>query len=235
MPPYKIRLFREAWKEFKGFWSAYRNWVTVVGLLLSPAVIHGFRTGWKNMTDLNEGVTNGLIGLIVSLCGTALIAFWRGAKSLDAGLQKRVETSAPSDMPDLKGRAFNFEIDGKYGRGFNGDKWGAHAEIRFQIEVCNHHAVTTNIAAIAISGSRIDETLMFANTRLSGPPVALERGIRHELAVKAEAAMGRPTPPIKGEWPEEVKINLGTLVVTLVDGFGESHLLVVDKNETITF
>lgn len=206
-----------------------------MGLFLSPAVVHGFRTGWKNMSDLNEGVTNGLIGLIVSLCGTGLIAFWRGAKSLDAALQKRLENSTPSDMPDLKGRAFNFEIDGKYGKGVNGDKWGAHAQISFQIEVCNHRAVTTNIAAIAVSGSRIDETLMFADTRLVGPPIALERGIRHELSVKAEAAMGRPTPPVKGEWPDEVKVNLENLVVALVDGFGGSHLLEVDKNETITF
>ena len=81
---YAKRLRRAATGEFKAFWTAYRNWVTIASFFVSPTLIQIIRHGWRSMVNLDETVTNGALGLIVSLGGTYLIAIFRGAKSIDA-------------------------------------------------------------------------------------------------------------------------------------------------------
>jgi hypothetical protein len=90
MERYPTRLRRQSLAEFRTFWSASRNWVSAVGLFASPTVIQCVGAGWKNIPAIGEAVMDGLIGVIVSLCGTGLIALWKGAKTLDADLHSRI-------------------------------------------------------------------------------------------------------------------------------------------------
>ncbi|MEP6534301.1 MAG: hypothetical protein ABJF23_03225 [Bryobacteraceae bacterium] len=42
------------------------------------------------MANLNETITNGVVGLLMALCGTYLIAIRKGAESLDTGLRNEL-------------------------------------------------------------------------------------------------------------------------------------------------
>ena len=139
-----------------------------------------------------------------------------------------------SSLPALRGCASKFDV-GMYGHGYADGKWGASAKIKFELEVHNHNDAPTNIAYVAISGTEIDPTFMFANSRCLDAPQELRRGIRHIVHVEAEASMRRDPPPIEGQWPGEITISLERLIVIIVDGFGENHLMLVGANETMTF
>jgi hypothetical protein len=89
-PTYGKRLHRAAREDFKGFWSLYRYWVTVATGLFSPILIQLYRHGWRSVVNLDETVTSVVVGLLVSMGGTYLIAMRRGAETLDAGLRNEV-------------------------------------------------------------------------------------------------------------------------------------------------
>lgn len=77
-------------REFEGFWSVYRNWVTFATVFLVPVGIQIFRHGWRSVVNFDETLANGFIGLVASLAGTYTFAIWKGAESLDAGLRSEL-------------------------------------------------------------------------------------------------------------------------------------------------
>jgi hypothetical protein len=83
--PYGKRLHRAARVEFRRFWSAYRWWITAVGLVF--AVISGeFRLLHKAGTvyDFLAALGWSLLTLLASAAGCYVIAIRKGAEALDA-------------------------------------------------------------------------------------------------------------------------------------------------------
>jgi hypothetical protein len=90
-PAYRKRLLLAASKDFKQFWSSHRSWVTVVSLL-SPSFIQVLRYGWPSLLNLRSILESAALGIVLSIMGNCVIALWRGAKSLDAGLQAQIHS-----------------------------------------------------------------------------------------------------------------------------------------------
>src|SRR5579862_177654 len=88
---YGKRLHRSARAELRKFWSDYRIWLTFVSVIIAPILIQAFRHGWRSVLNLKEAVENGIIGLVISLVGTYLIAIRKGAESLDGELRHVIE------------------------------------------------------------------------------------------------------------------------------------------------
>jgi hypothetical protein len=83
------RVRAAAVQDFKKFWSAYRYWVTFVGMLLAPLLVRAVRQGLSKMT-IGDLLLSALFGLCLSLAGTWIIALWKGAESLDAALRNEL-------------------------------------------------------------------------------------------------------------------------------------------------
>ena len=83
------RVRKAAVTDFKKFWTAYRYWVTIVGLLLAPLLVRVLGHGLSKMTVGNLFLS-ALVGFCLSLAGTGIIALWKGAESLDAALRDKL-------------------------------------------------------------------------------------------------------------------------------------------------
>jgi len=83
-PTYGKRLRAVAWQQFRGFWSAFRNWVTFASTCLAPLALQIARHGWRSLVSLEETLVSAIVGLGVSLVGTYVIAVWKAAEALDA-------------------------------------------------------------------------------------------------------------------------------------------------------
>lgn len=80
--PYGKRLNRAGWNEYRKFWSGMRLLVTLSGLL-APGIIQAQR-GIHSVISLAEAMESGALGLLLSLSGTYLYSWWKGAEALDA-------------------------------------------------------------------------------------------------------------------------------------------------------
>ena len=87
--PYEKRLHAAAWKDFRGFWSDYRWWLTIVGFFNLPLVVQIIR-GIHTMFDFGVACAYGLGSLIFSLLGSYAIAMRRGAESLDTCRKEQI-------------------------------------------------------------------------------------------------------------------------------------------------
>jgi hypothetical protein len=93
--------------------------------------------------------------------------------------------------------------------------------------VCNRHPVDTNIAEVKLNGVELHPPRFLFDISLSSPgrgtvapnEIILRRGIQTELIVMASAKISDITPPI----------DLTALKVSLVDGFGGTHLIQAKK------
>ncbi len=82
-PSYGERLHTTARKELRKFWSDYRWWVTIASAVIAPILAQILRHGIHSVYGIRETIENGLIGLVISLVGTYLIAMRKGAEVLD--------------------------------------------------------------------------------------------------------------------------------------------------------
>jgi hypothetical protein len=88
---YGKRLRKAARKDFRQFWSSHRSWVTFVSLL-SPSLILVLRYGWHSLLNLRSILESAGLGIVLSVIGNYVIALWRAAESLDAGLQAQIHS-----------------------------------------------------------------------------------------------------------------------------------------------
>ena len=88
--PYGKRLHSAARREFRTFWSDYRCWAWFAPTVLCPLLLQVIRHGWHSMVNLDETITNAVVGLAMALVGTYLIALRSGAQAIDTGLQNEI-------------------------------------------------------------------------------------------------------------------------------------------------
>ena len=87
---YGKRLHQSAGREFKQFWSSYRYWATFSSVFLSPIVWQVIRHGAHSVVNVGETLVSALVGLIISMGGTYLIAMRKGAETLDSNWHTQV-------------------------------------------------------------------------------------------------------------------------------------------------
>jgi hypothetical protein len=100
--PYGKRLHAAARKDFRGFWSDYRWWITIVGFFNLPLIVQAIR-GIHTMFDFGVACAYGLVSLTLSLVGSYAIAMRKGAEDLDSQKNKTISnlTEQNSKLHDV--------------------------------------------------------------------------------------------------------------------------------------
>jgi hypothetical protein len=146
--------------------------------------------------------------------------------------------TAKNVLPEIKGEAAKFKVL-SYGEGHDHDDWACGATIEFELHVCNHRAVSTNITGLKMDGASANPPILFSNVRI----ITQARGVEdlppfeHEIEMKrgiAVSLFGSAMLSIEGYRLENLpEIDLSPIKVWLVDGFSGSHLLGVRSGETL--
>ncbi len=90
--PYKQRLRIAAWKEFRGFWSDYRLYLGLVGLVSVPSLA-AYLQNRGSMFDVGTAAIYSLLSLTAGLIGTYAIAIRKGAEAIDSEVQRELATA----------------------------------------------------------------------------------------------------------------------------------------------
>ncbi len=145
--------------------------------------------------------------------------------------RKRYEDEAAKNVrPELIGEALRFEKYGSRGRAYDkesGSSYSAH--FKFAIHLCNHRDTPTNIRGISLDPSALPRAISVSAITMATLPPVLQKGINQTMLVTFDA-----TVPLK-EQENEVEIDISQLIIRLVDGFGDSHLIAVRNGERLVF
>ncbi|MEO7143686.1 MAG: hypothetical protein ABI165_09315, partial [Bryobacteraceae bacterium] len=76
---YGKRLHAAARKEFRSFWSDYRWWLWIVGMVNFPLLVSAIRHLRGSMFDLGVALIYSGLSLVVSMAGTYAIAMRKAA------------------------------------------------------------------------------------------------------------------------------------------------------------
>ena len=124
--------------------------------------------------------------------------------------------------------ARNFKQSGMRGESREGDRIEACFGIRFDLTLCNHQAVPTNLFNIQISGTLLSKvvtvfTLDFERRR------PLDYGIAVDLPVSAEVILdGASLADVRRQ-----EIGLDGLRIYAVDGFSNAYPIPIAAGETV--
>jgi hypothetical protein len=141
--------------------------------------------------------------------------------------------AAQSRKPYLVGEASGFESIGKRGETYVDQAFvSRYRELKFTLELCNHRGPTTNLSEIVLNGSNLSPIVRFARCTVPvwpqlAPPVEFPCGIKKSIDVFSEAAVS--VSPAAGL----LEIDLASLVVNVIDAFGDSHPISIRDGSTL--
>ena len=140
---------------------------------------------------------------------------------------KGLLTKAPRQAPQIQGEVFGVN-PGNYGSGHT--LWRKHAwvELSFQVRMCNQQGPATTLETIELDGSDLEPGVAFEPVQVP-PSLVLSPGIAQTIEVAT-------TANTYAKYAEEVApISLDRMRVTVVDSFGNRHLIAVRRAQTLTF
>jgi hypothetical protein len=145
---------------------------------------------------------------------------------------------AKNVLPEIKGDAAKFKVL-RHGEGHDHGEWTCSATIEFELHVCNHRAVSTNITGLKMNGASANPPILFSNVHNITQARSVEDlpPFEHEIEMKrgiAVSLFGTAMLSIEGYRLENLpEIDLSPIKIWLIDGFGGSHLLGVRPGETL--
>lgn len=129
--------------------------------------------------------------------------------------------------PDIRGEAFNFHT-GSHGDSF--DTKSCWTIVSFQMSLCNHRQVLTNLKAIELEGDDMKIPARFSPTNFHSEgheKPELPRGLNTIIncATRME---------VSDHFYDEIRsMDLAGLKIYVVDGFGERHQITVRAGELL--
>lgn len=165
-------------------------------------------------------------GAWVTLGAAILMVFVAQFQAWEIERQKYEQEAAKNLRPDIRGEAFHFHRYGLVSESRLDGDWTADIQIQFEVYAYNMHPVPTNVRAVALDGSALDDPAEFSDIKLLSPPDALELGIGKSFQVTANATFHKKLADLD-------RVGLSTLTVALIDAFGGEHALSVRLGETL--
>lgn len=263
MEPYGCIRRVAAWVETKRFWNIHQNWkyfaAPVTGVV--AGIIRMMWSGQKALLDsILTAVVWALCFYVVAWVGSFLINYvWFTPADLYSKQHAEIsrliaeheaarrefiaanETTKrelsiereKNGRPDIRGEAFSF-VTTFHGESYLENKLtSCHATIQFQLSLCNHRPVLTNL-----KGVEMDGTEMKVPAQLSRDALADSRDrILPQLPFGLETLVAWSTEmTVPGRALAEIHdLDLAGLKVYVVDGFGTRHLIQLRSGEMLFF
>jgi hypothetical protein len=135
--------------------------------------------------------------------------------------------SPSTDFPNLGGEVYGFTDLDRCGD--SQKLGGVWKDFRFQMDLCNHSATTTNLKRLHIDGSALTPKVEFLN--LAYPPsLELVHAINKRFTVDARALVkgtsrGQSAP----------SVDLTNLRIVVTDGLDRQHNILARRGEILNF
>jgi len=203
--------------------AVIRHW----GALVSGGAIIGFLGIWQG-TGHQVSPTVYWIVAIVGIFVACYLAWNEERVAKEKALRDHEAEVGKSQKPDIRGMARNFKQSGMCGDGREGDRIHAAVGISFDLSLCNHQPIPTNLLNIQISGTLLSrvvsvDTLDFERRR------PLDYGIAVDLPVRAVLILdGVSLADVRRQ-----EIGLDELRIYAVDGFSNAHPIPIAEGETV--
>ena len=252
-----------AWVETKRFWNVHQNWkyfaAPFSGLVVG--VIRMMWSGQEALLDfILTAVVWAICFYVVAWVGSFLINYiWLTPADLyskqHAEITKliqehevaRREFIAANETtkrhlcaereknarPEIRGEAFRF-VAGLCGESFLENKLtSCHATIQFQLSLCNHRPVLTNLKSVEMDGSELKIPAQFSHDALA----ELRDRALPQLPFGLEARVVWSTEiKVAGHQLVEIHdLDLAGLKIYVVDGFGTRHRIQLRSGEMLLF
>jgi hypothetical protein len=138
--------------------------------------------------------------------------------------------ASKNKKPDIRGTATNFREAGAYGDGRIGGTIFSAFGIKFDLILCNHRPITTNLQNVMICGPLFSKVADFSEIKFEFGRT-LDYGIVVTIPVSARVSINHISmSDLKGE-----EIGLSKLEMEVVDGFGDRHRVAVAEDEKLWF
>jgi len=208
---------------FRFLRAVIRHW----GALVSGGAIIGFLGIWQG-TGHPVSPTVYWIVAIVGIFVACYLAWNEERVAKERVLRDYEAEVSKNQKPDIHGVARNFKQSGMCGDGREGDRIHASFGISFDLSLCNHQPIPTNLLNIQISGTLLSKvvavlTLGFERRR------PLDYGIAVDLPVSAVVILdGVSLADVRRQ-----EIGLDGLRIYAVDGFSNAYLIPIAEGETV--
>ena len=203
--------------------AVIRHW----GALVTGGAIIGFLGIWQG-TGHPVSPTVYWIVAIVGIFVACYLAWNEEREAKEKVLRGYEAEVSKNQKPDIRGVARNFKESGMRGDGREGDRIHASFGISFDLNLCNHQPIPTNLLNIQISGTLLSKvaevlTLDFERRR------PLDYGIAVDLRVSAVVILdGVSLADVRRQ-----EIGLDGLRICAVDGFSNAHPIPIAEGETV--
>ena len=133
-----------------------------------------------------------------------------------------------NQKPDIRGVARNFKQSGMRGDGREGDRVHASFGISFDLSLCNHQPIPTNLLNIQISGTLLSIVVAVLTLDFERR-TPLNYGVAVDLPVSAVVILdGVSLADVRRQ-----EIGLDGLRIYAVDGFSNAHPIPIAEGETV--
>jgi hypothetical protein len=203
--------------------AVIRHW----GALVSGGAIIGFLGIWQGTGH----PVSPTVYWIVAIVGIFIACYlaWNEERVAQKKAFRDYEAEVSKNRkPDIRGMARNFKQSGIRGDGREGDRIHASFGISFDLSLCNHQPIPTNLLNIQVSGTLLSKvvavhTLDFERRR------PLDYGIAVDLPVSAVVILdGVSLADVRRQ-----EIGLQGLQIYAVDGFSNAHRIPIAEGETV--
>ena len=202
--------------------------LAIVGIVL--LIVQAF------VTDVPTATKALKCGAWVTLGAAAVMVLVAQYKAWSLERDKYEAEATKNGQPEIKGEAFNFRDTGQRVTGVT--FW--NAEIRFEMSVCNHRPVNTNMKRVEIDGqlmvgaARFSKILAFKPVPckvMHQPPLDTNPILPHAMDVKliVEAWVEIDADDLQ----KHEAIKLDGLKIRVVDGLGGAHVIGVRAGEEL--
>jgi hypothetical protein len=204
--------------------AVIRHW----GALVSGGAIIGFLGIWQGIGH----PVSPTVYWIVAIAGIFVACYlaWneeRAAK--EKALHDYEAEAGKNQKPDIRGMARNFKGTGISGESREGDRIETCFGIRFDLSLCNHQPVPTNLLNIQISGTLLSKVVTVFTLDFEGRKRPLDYGIAVDITVCAEVILaGASSADVRRQ-----EIGLDDLRIYAVDGFSNAHPIPIAEGETV--
>jgi hypothetical protein len=203
--------------------AVIRHW----GALVSGGAIIGFLGIWQG-TGHPVSPTVYWIVAIVGVFVACYLAWNEERVATEKALRDYEAEVSKNQKPDIRGMARNFKQSGICGDGREGDRIHAALGISFDLSLCNHQPIPTNLLDIQVSGTLLSKvvavfTLDFERRR------PLDYGIAVDLPVSVVVTLyGVSLADVRRQ-----EIGLDGLRIYALDGFSNAHPIPIAEGETV--
>jgi len=197
------------------------------GALVSGGAIIGFLGIWQG-TGHPVPPTVYWIVAIVGIFVASYLAWNEERVAKERALGEYEAEVSKNQKPEIRGIARNFKQSGMCGDGREGEKIHTSFGMNFDLSLCNHRAIPTNLLNIQITGTILSKAVALVTLDFERRK-SLDYGIAVDIPVSAMVILnGVSLADVRRR-----EIGLDGLRIYAVDGFSNPHPIPIAEGETV--